>query len=192
MENKSNKVLLTVIGAATLLVALVGATFAYFSAQSTTTTKTVTTGSSSITLTASDNSVENIKPTTFSKEAADDGSNTDIVKITLSVSGSTTTSGTYDIAMNEPTITLQDDKTGGNVSDIKYAVYNGEDEVVAATSFTGTATSTPILSDIAYSSGTLSGTYDVYVWIENKNEAQDKLQDISFDLTFTADATTSL
>ena len=43
MERNSNKILLTVIGAGTLLVALAGATFAYFSATGTTTKQQVTT-----------------------------------------------------------------------------------------------------------------------------------------------------
>jgi predicted ribosomally synthesized peptide with SipW-like signal peptide len=185
MENK-NKVLLTVIGAATLLVALVGATFAYFSATSTTDAQTVTTGTSSITLNASKNTVANIKPTTFSKATAD--TNTDVVKISLTVSGTTQTSGVYDIIMHEPAITLNANKTGGSVSDIKYAVYQGSTEKVAPTSFKGTVADTTILSDVEYAAGTLSGTYDVYVWIENKTDAQDALQEVSFDLSFTADA----
>lgn len=192
MENKSNKVLLTVIGAATLLVALVGATFAYFSATGTSATKTVTTGTSNITLSASKNTVENIKPTTFDKAKADDGSNTDIVKITLTISGETTTAGKYNVVMNEPAITLNADKTGGTAADIKYAVYEGTTEKVAPTSFNGTATKTSILSNVSYAAGTMTGTYDVYVWIDNKDEAQDALQDVSFNLTFTADATTNL
>ena len=47
MENKKNTILLTVIAVATLLVAVVGATFAYFTAQGGTGTSanvTVTTG----------------------------------------------------------------------------------------------------------------------------------------------------
>jgi len=210
MENKSNKILLTVIGAATLLVALVGATFAYFSATGTSQTQTVTTGTSAIELNATKNAVTNIKPTTFDKAAADAGTNTDIVKITLTVSGDTTTAGQYDIIMNEPVITLCANVTdnaettdvnekeqclasGGAITDINYAVYNGDDEVTKGT-FTelDEVKETTIIANTEYAAGTISGTYDVYVWIDNKNEAQDALQDLSFNLTFTADATTQL
>lgn len=193
MENKSNKVLLTVIGAATLLVAMVGATFAYFSAQGTSAKQEITTGSSSMSITASKNAVSNIKPTTFDKTAADNGTNTDIVKIDLSVTGNSTSAGKYTVSMDEPDITIGNiDGDSGVVGDIKYTVYEGSTQKVAPKSFTGSATVTDLLSDVSYAKGDISGSYTVYVWIDNKNADQNNLQNISFNLTFNVDATTAL
>lgn len=223
MENKSNKILLTVIGAATLLVALVGATFAYFSATSESKDQTITTGSSSITLTAEHNKVANIKPTTFNKTKADADAEankdltdddtlvntSDVVRIKLNVSSDGNTKGTYDVTMKEPIFSLNADatKTGGAISDIKYALYeenDGEMSLVdgyavtgnSIKSFTGSTdadniTNTDLLTNVSYD-GAFSRTYYLYVWIENKNAKQDKLQDISFNLDFAADATTAL
>ena len=44
MEKSSNKILLTVLGIAVLVVATIGATFAYFTATASTAEKTVKTG----------------------------------------------------------------------------------------------------------------------------------------------------
>ena len=192
MENRNNKVLLTVIGAATLLVAMVGATFAYFSATSESDVQQVTTGSSTIAIDATNNSVTNIKPTTFDKAAADAGTNTDIVKITLTVTGNSTSEGKYTISMNEPAITIGDiENDKGVVGDIKYTVYEGDAQKVAPTSFTGTETVTDLFTT-TYNAGDITGTYNVYVYIDNKDAEQNNLQDVSFNVSFNANATTQL
>jgi len=192
MENK-NKVLLTVLSVATLLVALVGASFAYFSATQSTNTVEVTTGAATIALEASNNSVTNISPTSFDKAAADAGTNTNIVKMTLTVSGTSDVAGSYDIAMKEPVITLPANVDGqGTVSDIKYVVYkDGSDTPIkAATSFTGTEKTTDIVTGATFNAGDVTGTYYVYVWVDNNDAEQNNLQKVSFDLTFTADVST--
>ena len=184
--------MLTVIGAATLLVAVVGATFAYFSATGESTKQSVTTGSAAISILASDNVVKDIKPTSFvSKTAAD--ANTDIEKIKLTMSGTGTTSGYYTISMNQPEITLNtaEGLTGGQISDIKYAIYGEDGNQIGTTgSFTGAGTgSVDLVSDVFYAEAEdITEIYTVYVWIENSDGPQNQLQDRTFNLTFTANA----
>ena len=187
MENK-NKVLLTVIGVATLLVALVGATFAYFSATDTSEKVEVTTGAATISLTAANNSVTNIKPTSFVKASAD--TNKDVVKMTLKVTGNSDVAGSYDITMNEPAITLGAGE--GAVSDIMYAVYkDGSDTAIKTASFTGTETTTTIVDNTAFSAGSINDTYYVYVYVNNRDVEQNNLQNVNFKVTFAANASTA-
>ena len=192
MENK-NKVLLTVLSVATLLVALVGATFAYFSASKDTDTVEVTTGAATIGLTAENNSVTNIRPTTFSKTAADNGTDKNIVKMTLTVDGESDVAGAYTITMNEPVINIGSEADQGSVSDIKYSVYkDGSDTaLIDAASFTGTVKETDIASNVAFAAGDVDAVYYVYVWVDNNDKEQNNLQNVSFKLTFLADVETT-
>ena len=71
MENKkSNNILLTIIGVATLLIALVGATFAYFTASSTSGNHNVDTGKLNISTALVDSTNDNIIPTEFTDGTA--------------------------------------------------------------------------------------------------------------------------
>ena len=103
-QGNGNKALLLVIGAATFITAMVGATFAYFSATSTSAEKTVTTATSNLVVTATNNSVKNIRPTTWNETNKD--TDTEIVKMTVSVDGTSTASGRYSLTMNQPTISI--------------------------------------------------------------------------------------
>ena len=200
-KNNSNKVLLTVIGAATLLTAMVGATFAYFSATSQSETKTITTATSNITVTATNNSVTNIRPTTWSVDTKD--TDTEIVKMTVDVDGTSTTSGKYSLYFNQPTITIGSIASDqGVVGDFKWAAYDaGGNQLVAPTSLKATADSVLIEGNgvsgytnsytVTDGSVTIDDTYYVYVWIENKDADQNNLQEVSFDINFTATGTTA-
>ena len=189
MENK-NKVLLTVIGVATLLVAVVGATFAYFSATDSSETVEVTTGAATISISASNNSVTNIKPTTFDYATAD--SNTDVVKMTLEVTGSSDVAGSYKIVMNEPAITIGSEANQGSVSDIKYVVYDSEGTKITDGSFVGSVSETTIVDNVAFDgSGEIADTYYVYVYVNNNDAEQNNLQNVNFKLTFAANASTA-
>ena len=190
MENK-NKVLLTVLSVATLLVALVGATFAYFSATDSSEQVEISTGAATISLEATNNSVSNIRPTTFDKAKADSGDDKNIVKMTLNVTGTSNVAGSYAIKMNEPVITVGSDAEQGTVSDIKYSVYSSASStpIIENASFTGTEKVTPIAQN-TFESGDVTGTYYVYVWVDNNDKEQNNLQDVSFKLTFTADVST--
>ncbi len=200
-RNNGNKVLLAVIGAATFLTAMVGATFAYFSATHTSGPQTVTTAKSSLTVTTTNNTVTNIRPTTWGTGTKKD-SDKEIVKMTVTVTGNSTAAGSYKLYLNEPTITLgsaSGENEAGKASDFKYAIYDSEDNAIGNTdtapkSFTGTettGTSSPVLTTKTYAAGSINDTYYVYVWAENNTEKeQNKLQDREFKVTFTAVAST--
>ena len=195
MENQ-NKVLLTVIGAATLLVAVVGATFAYFSATGSETTATVQTGSSQINIQASEDAVENIRPTSWTTRAAAD-TDANVEKFTLTMSGAVSGSGTYTISMNQPEITIGN-ITGdnGDLSDIRYAIFRGEETTAVKEGSFADATFTNGKVDLvvneSYSAPAVTGEFTVYVWIENENADQNNLQEVSFKLTFAANATSTI
>ncbi len=200
-ENKK-KVALTVIGAATLLVAMIGATFAYFSATSTTTTQTITTSNLNLTVAynGDDANVKNIKPTTWVDDsdgqvATENTTNTDIVKFPFKVTGTSSTAGTYKINMqtsitlNSSTVVEEQGQagvplTGGDVSDIKYRLYKangtplGDEQSFEATTNTDIITNGVISADAA-----LNDEYVLYVYIKNSGAAQNKLQGINFTIT---------
>ena len=204
-RNNSNKVLLTVIGTATLLTAMVGATFAYFSATSTSDTKIITTATSSLTVTANKNTVANIRPTTW--DATKKDTDTEIVKMTVDVDGTSTASGKYSLYLNQPDITIKsltDDQ--GVVGDFKWVAYDATgNQLVEPTSLKATEESVLIpgkdgANALTYTkaytatdgaTATIDDTYYVYVWIENKDADQNNLQEVSFDINFTATGTTA-
>lgn len=224
-ENRenSNKVLLIVIGVATLLTAMIGATFAYFSARDTSNVLDVTTATSNLTVTAENNSVTNIRPTTWNATNRD--TDTEIVKMTVSVDGTTTASGKYSLFLNEPTIVLgeglthdndatdtmvEGDNEQGEIADFKWAAYDSEgNQIVAPTSFTsyneadgdepvnalipgnGLTGYTKAYTATNGATTTIDDEYYVYVWIENKDADQNKLQEVSFDVYFSVSGTTA-
>ena len=161
MEGNKHKVLLTVIGAGTLLVALAGATFAYFSATSTTTTRTVTTSSMDLTVAADTNTthITNIKPTTWDEnDITQNVGNADIAKVSFKVTSSSTAAGTYQISMTAPRLALNSGTVveqepaegeeaeevalnGGSLDQVMYKVYKVSGNTytpVTATQATGT------------------------------------------------------
>ena len=86
MEGNTNKVLLTVIGIGVLIVATVGATFAYFSATGGTATQQIKTGELKVTASSTLTDGTNIKPTTWSTtDMAANTGNKDIAKVKLDV-----------------------------------------------------------------------------------------------------------
>ena len=91
---KGNKMVLTIIGLAVLVVATIGATFAYFSATSDTVNQKVTTGELKVDASSSISDNTNIKPTTWVDKATAD-SDTDIAKVKLTVDASGTTKIRY-------------------------------------------------------------------------------------------------
>ncbi len=190
-NGNGNKVLLTVIGAATLLVAMVGATFAYFSATSNKPSVEVHTGSSSLTLTSSSDHVTGIRPTTFTDNTTAD-SDANVAKIELTISGENTSEGTYDITMTPKRLSIPATPSQGDISDLMYAVYKDNTQKQAATSFTDQSSAITIVDDEHYDSGEISGTYYVYVWIDNKNSEQNNFQNLDFDLEFTATTQSAL
>lgn len=194
MENSKNNVLLTVLGVCTLLVALVGASFAYFTATSKVTNQNVKTGKLNVTSSFSQVGEENnIKPTTFVKADAD--SNTDIAKYSFNVKGdgTTVTEGTYTIQLvGEVTDIKTDDTKGGTISDVEYALYKvvdgGDDELIKTDNFSNLESDAKIATSISLS-GTTDDNYILYVYIKD-NGNQDNLQKATIKTTMNAYAQT--
>ena len=200
MEGNKHKVLLTVIGAGTLLIALAGATFAYFSATSTTVEREITTSSMDLQVTADTGTthIENIKPTTWdASDMSKNVGNSDIAKVAFKVTSSSTTAGTYSIDMTAPRLALNSGTvveqengqavalTGGSLDQVMYKVYKvngstytavdgaaGELSSLADAGDGNYATTvTPIqIIKNAPISSTLNDQYVIFVYIENDEE----------------------
>ena len=187
MEENKHKILMTVIGVGTLLVALAGATFAFFSATDSAELHEVTTSQLNLTVTENDATthVTNIKPTA---------------------------AGTYNVTMTAPRLKLNTGKdaagvalVGGSLEDVMYKVYkvNGStyeevkvDAVAAAGNLSTLDTNVPegttitpiqIIKDATITS-TLNDHYVVFVYIQNKTAAQNQLQGLDFDISVTGSA----
>lgn len=196
MENP-NRTLLTIVGVATILVAIIGASFAYFSANSTSSTQEVTTGKLMLTAASGSTGNLNISPTTFSNvsEAAADPN---IAKITLEVvtDGTTISTGKYKITFSTTGIALNtgndangDSLVGGSLSDIKWALYDTTDSSSpkgTGTFESGNATDLVAVDNILFPMGNNTDNYILYIWIENTDQPQNKLQELTITATMEA------
>lgn len=201
-DNRKGKIALTVIGAATLLVAMTGATFAYFSAISKTTTQTVTTSSLNLTVSynGEDSNVKNIKPTTWAndvdgKVATANTTNKDIIKFPFKVTGESSSAGTYkvnlqtSIALNNGTVVEEQGKdpvslTGGEISDIKYRLYKADGTPIGAEQSFAATTDTDIIDNGTINANVaLDDQYVLYIYISKTEQPQNKLQGINFTVT---------
>lgn len=194
MDNNKNKssILLTVLGVCTLLVALVGASFAYFTATGTADAQNVQTGKLLIQSSLGASEQNNIKPTTFTAATAD--TNSDIAKLTFNVKGegTTVTGGTYSIQLLGAASGVKEETDEGTVADIEYALYNGtaaSGTLVKTGSFSTITTATTVATGIALS-GTTDDTYTLYVYIKETNTNQDNLQSVTISATMNALAQT--
>lgn len=185
MENK-NKILLTVIGALTFVAVLVGTTFAYFSATSTTNSVNVTTSNLNLNVEADGAAthVTNIKPTTWDGATlANNDDNVDIAKIPFKVTGTSSVQGTYTVNL-KTSIALNDSLTGGDVSDIKYRLFDSEGEEIGTEGSFAASTDVNILEDITIDgSGAILDEYVLYVYISDNSAEQNKLQDVDFTIS---------
>jgi len=191
MENGKNNVLLTVIGLATLLVVLVGASFAYFTATGNATADDVTTGNLEITSTLSETSQSAIKPTDFVASTAD--TNPDVAKFTYKVNGAgtTVTEATYNIQLTGAATNIGSTSGKGTIADIEYALYKG-------TAANGTLVKTASFSTIAEAQVIASGyalqdaddVYTLYVYIKETKQNQDNLQNVTISATMNSYAQT--
>ncbi|MBE6153616.1 MAG: hypothetical protein E7166_05270 [Firmicutes bacterium] len=187
MDNDNRRVL-TILSTLTLIVLLVGATFAYYSSISTSEPQVITTSSLaiSINLKGSTN-VDNIKPTTWVSLASAE-TNTDIVKIPFSVTTPAGVKAIYDVNM-KATIPTNSKFTGGSASDFKYKLFKqGEITPLKEGSLDSNfdediINNAPILEGVS-----LNDNYILYVYIENKNESQNTLQDINMTISLTGRA----
>jgi len=193
MGNNKNNILLTVLGVCTLLVALVGASFAYFTATAKTTDQNVQTGKLEVQSTLSATSQTNIKPTDFAANTAD--SNTDVAKFTFNVKGvgTTVTGGTYNIQLLGAVADAKAVENQGTTADIEYALYKGtaaDGDLVKTGSFS-TITSASIINTTPYELiDSTNDTYTLYVYIKETRENQDNLQGVTISATMNALAQT--
>lgn len=213
MERNTNKVLLTVIGIAVLIVATVGATFAYFSATGGTVPQKITTGELKVTASSTLTDGTNIKPTTWSATISENDSNKDIAKVKLDVvtDGTTIKTGKYTINLTTTGIGLKaetDTVKGGSLDQVKWALYDVSDLTEpkaqgtfadeAYTEENGNAVNRAILSNVAIPGDVEENTdtYTLYIWIENTTDtngvvgsgAQDRLQGLDVTAKLTVDA----
>lgn len=194
MERNGNKVLLTVIAIAVLIVATVGATFAYFSATGGTVTQNVKTGELKVSATSTVADNVSIKPTTWTS-AADADEDADIAKVGLTVvtDGTTITTGKYDIKLTTTGLTADDldtTKEGGSLADVKWALYDAEGEVNSGNFTAGNLINEVInVNKISIPAGNNTDTYTLYIWIEDTTTAkQDQLQGLDITAKLTVDA----
>ncbi len=187
-NNNKSSVLLTVLGICTLLVALVGASFAYFSAQSSTEKETVTTGELKVVTTLSRTETDKIKPTTFSQPDAAD--NSDVAKLNFNVKGTGTTvdKGTYSIYILGTATPKEVGEAGGTLKDIKYALYQDSTKKIEG-DYSDISGGKAILTDQELTADT-DDNYVLYVYINESSSNQDNLQDIDISTTMYATAQT--
>ncbi|MBQ7141346.1 MAG: hypothetical protein IJO32_07590 [Bacilli bacterium] len=186
MENRNN-VLLTVIGVATLLVVLVGASFAYFTATASTTADQVETGKLEITSALTGTSENRIKPTDFT--VGED--NVDVAEFTFTVTGGATNvdGATYDIRLLGLLTGVAETADKGSADDIKYALYDSTNTPVATGSFADVTAETIIATNKPLS-GSTNDVYTLYVYIEESHGNQDNLQNVTINATMHAVAKT--
>ena len=201
MERNSNKLLLTVIAIAVLIVATVGATFAYFSATSGTVEQNVTTGELRITASSSLVHGASIKPTTWENATtADDDKEIAKVGLKVDTDGTTITGGNYDIYLTTTGINLGTAKTGGALADVRWALYNDTNKAEALVtgdfdpetegSLDGNYVDRKINTEaIDIPVGGQEDNYTLYIWVENTPDAkQDNLQGLVINATLRVSA----
>lgn len=187
--DKKNRTILTVLAVLTLFIALLGATYAYFSATSKSEPQIITTSSLSLAVTLKGSThVTNIKPTTWSTNMSNNESNVDIAKIPFKVSTSAGVKAYYDITMSTA-IPSNTSLSGGNATDVKYKLFkSGETTALKEGNFSASFNE-KIISDAPIEDGVeLNDEYDLYVYIENKDEAQNTLQNIDFSINISGNA----
>jgi len=201
MEGNKNKILLTVIGAGTLLVALAGATFAYFSATGTTTKQTVTTAVLDLKIEAdtTTNHITNIKPTSWDNDMTKNLENEDIAKVSFKVLSGSTTTGTYNIDMTAPGLALKTKGTdalgneinliGGSLADVKYKVYEYDGSSYTPLNVEGTLEEPEVAKAIITDREIVEEErFVIFVYIENRDDDQNQLQGLDFKISVTGSA----
>jgi len=208
MERRSNNTLLTVLAVATLLVALAGASFAFFTATGEAATEDISTGVLKVTATSSSVKGSNIKPilpaeiTTVDERIA----HNDVVKLPITVDTTgTTVDSFYNIYLT--TATVENGKgldstaatTYGTSADIKW-------ELVKVDSLEATTGSS--IADGDFTNGDMSEFklnptvegksgievpkakeyYYILIYIEDNGNVQDDLQGMTITATTTVKA----
>jgi len=186
--NLKTKKILIILWSMTLLISLIGISFGYFSAISKSDPQIITTQSLNISLTMEGSThINNINPTIWDNiNLENNDNNNNIVKIPFRIYSSSKFNGEYTIRMIT-NITENELLNGGNATDIKYKVYK-ENEEVTSGNFNKGEFDEQIVNEIISQDNNLNDTYNLYIYIENKNEAQNKLQDIEFSIRLFGEA----
>lgn len=199
MENK-NKIIITIISITILVLVTVGASFAYFSAISNTETQSITTGKINIKATSSKANADNIKPTIWDDIVALNVANEDIAQVKLSVNtfGTTIDNATFNIYFTTEGIELNNDEnlTGGTLEDLKWKLVDSSNTLIGSGDFSNGNATRPVLANTtpipvisnATSEEEATKTFILFIYIENKNDKQDKLQNMNFTATLSATA----
>jgi len=187
--DKKNQTILTVLAALTLLVALLGATFAYFSATSKSEPQIITTSSLSLNVSIKgETHVTNIKPTTWVSTTAAE-TNEDIAIIPFTVTTPAGVKAVYSINMSA-VVPSNISLTGGSASDVKYKLFKSDATNPTKEGSLAADFNEDIIIDAPITEGiALNDAYVLYIYIENKDVVQNTLQDIdiSINLIGTAD-----
>lgn len=186
--DERNKKTLLILWVLTLIIALIGATFGYFSATAETEPQIITTQSLSVGLAIEGaTNVDKIKPTKWNEtDMSANESNEDITVIPFRIYSDSGLSGTYTIDMST-NINENDLYEGGSASDIKYRVYKGNTPIGDVGSFTTGNFKVEIVNGTIVNTG-INDEYKLYVYIEDDNNIQNKLQGITFKVTLTGNA----
>ena len=188
-ENIKHKNTLLMIWLLTLFVAALGTSFAYFKMVSKSEVQMIITKQLNMNIiTKESTNLKNISPTTWSKKVEENNNNKNISKIHFTVSSTSKQSGTYQIDINSEII-LKNDTTDETISDIKYKVYKGTEEINSGILKIGKFKK-EIVSGIMKKNIDLNDTYILYIYIEENKTPQNKLQNISFPITLTGHAIT--
>lgn len=199
MNNKMKNII-TIICITILVLATIGASFAYFSAQGQSSEQSVTTGKINIKATSSKVNATNIKPTTWSDIIATNVANEDIAQIKLSVNtyGTTVDTAKFNIYFTTEGIQLNDDEnlSGGTLEDLKWKLIDSNNEIIGFGDFANGNATDPVIANInpipaiinAETEELATKTFILFIYIENKDEKQDKLQNINFTATLSATA----
>ena len=126
MIDKKNRTILLTLTILTLVVTMIGATFAYFSAVSQSDPQIVTTSSLNINLAILGSThLSDIDPTDWSDKISDNEKNEEIAIIPFTVTSDSNTNAKYTVNMSTR-IVPNTEKVGGSVSDIKYKIYKND------------------------------------------------------------------
>lgn len=188
MDRKHN-ITLTVLGVLALFVSLLGATFAFFSATSKSKPQVITTSNLSLSVVLKGSQhVTNLSPTTWSSTMSKNDSNENIAKIPFEVTTKEGVKAIYDIILST-TISQNTSLSGGTPEDIKYKLFKvGETSVLKEGNLSANFNK-EIVTDAQIAQGSaLNDQYILYIYIENKEEAQNTLQNIEFNIRLTGTA----
>ena len=127
-----------------------------------------------------------IDPTTWSDNMEDNDNNINIAKVNLRVVSNSRIDAVYKVNMKSKVTKNDKYNAFGEISDIKYKVYKGN-EKVSEGSF-DSELDVKIIDGSMNSENDLLDEYKIYVYIEETGKNQDDLMDIKFDFNFVTEA----